>query len=141
MQALTAYQMFSPIHVAWLHRRREHRLDVSSADLDSIEAESPDAINDPLFADYRSRANAGKLHRRRGRKPMSNAEYLRLWHARFEILDEVEAIHERRRNGSDPRMPGDLEPCFQAAETVARRMRLPMGGEWLVRKLSKAGIR
>jgi hypothetical protein len=71
---------------------------------------------------------------------MTNAQYLRLWYARFEIEDEVQAIYARRRAGVEQRLRGDREPCYLAAETVARRMRMPIGGQWLVKKISKAGI-
>jgi hypothetical protein len=135
------YQMFSPIHLAWLDRHDAKRLDITAADLDSIEHHQPDAVIDPLFAKCRALANAGKLRRRPGRKPGTTVDYLTLWYARFEILDEMTAIYERRRSGKARRCRSDREPCYQAAETVARRMRLPYGGPWLVKKISKAGIR
>lgn len=134
------YQLFSPIHLAWLYRRREKGLDVTAGDLDSIESNQPEAVNDPLFAECRALADAGKLYRRRGRKPASPEKGL-LCFARFCILDEMESIYARRRAGLEQRVRGDFEPCYLAAETVARRMRLPIGGRWLVKKISKAGIR
>lgn len=140
MSATNPYQLFSPIHLAWLYRRREKGLDVTASDLDSIERHQPGAVDDPLFAECRALANAGKLYRRRGRKPASPENGL-LWFARFWILDEMEAIRARRRAGLERRQRGDREPCYEAAEVVARRMRLPYSGEWLVRKISKAGVR
>jgi hypothetical protein len=134
------YQLFSPIHRAWLYRCDEQKCDVTVADLDSIEASDPRATDDILFSDYRRRADAGKLYRRRGRKPMTNAEYLRLWHARFEIEVEVQAIYSRRRAGMEHRLRSDREPCYLAAETIARRLKMPITGQWLVKKISKAGI-
>lgn len=134
------YQLFSPIHLAWLYRRREKSFDVTAGDLDSIERNQPEAINDPLFAECRALAKAGKLYRRRGRKPVSPENGL-LCFARFWILDEMEAIHARRRAGLEQRARSDFEPCYQAAEIVARRMRLPYSGRWLVKKISKAGVR
>lgn len=51
MEHIGPFQMFSAIHPAWLHRRHEWKLDVTPADLDSIEAHCPLELEDPLFAD------------------------------------------------------------------------------------------
>lgn len=92
MEFENVFQLFSPIHPAWLYRRCELNEDVVAADLDSIEANFAAAIHDPLFVDYRRRAEAGTLRRRPGRKPNSCAARLRLQYASFEIDDEMEAI-------------------------------------------------
>lgn len=141
MHSANIYEVFSPIHVAWLHRQVRDGLEVTAADLDSIEAAQPEAIHDPLFAEYRRKADSGKLYRKRGPKPLTNVQFLRLWQARFDILDEMEAIRSRRGSGAASRCRGDLEPCYQAAETVARRFRMHISGRSLVKKLSALGIR
>lgn len=41
MQFANPYDLFSPIHIDWLYRRHEKKLDVTTADLDSIEASCP----------------------------------------------------------------------------------------------------
>jgi len=134
------YQLFSPIHLAWLYGGEKFELDMVAADLDSIEANFPEAIHDPLFADYRRRARAGTLRRRPGRKPNSRACWLRLQYASFEIDDEMQAIWARRRSGNHARNRSYLEPCFEAAETVARRMRF--GSGWsLYQRLYRLGTR
>lgn len=141
MQSLSAYDVFTPRHTAWLHRQVEEGLDITEADLDSIEAAFPKAMEDPMFADHRAKAKAGMLRRRRGRKKQTIPEYLRLWAARFEMDDEIQLIWDERRSGKRPRVRGDLDPCFQAAETVARRYRLPCTGASLLKRLYKNGIR
>lgn len=135
------YQLFTPIHPAWLYRQHAKKLDVTPTDLDSIESAFPAAAKDPLFIEYRHRANSGTLRRRPGRKPLTIPQLLRLWAARFAIEDEMEAIWAKRRSGASTRARGDVEPCYQAAEIVARRFRFPCTGEWLLKRLSKEGIR
>lgn len=41
---------------------------------------------------------------------------------------------------SVPRIRSDFEPCFQAAETVAGRFRLPCTGQTLLKRLYKERI-
>jgi hypothetical protein len=139
MQCPGPFEQFSPIHLAWLYRRHELRLDVTAADLDSIEAEQPEAINDPLFSDYRSRADAGNLYRRRGRKPLSVAGNVRLWAARFAIEDEKERLWEARKTGRRQRRRSDESPIHEAANIVAREFRLGSGRS-LLNRLSREGI-
>ena len=139
MIAETPYQLFTPIHPAWLHRCHEQQLDVTAADLDSIEANFPDARADPLFAEYRSRADAGKLHRKRGRKPLSLAGRFRLWAAFFQIEEERIRIRNERQTGKRLRQPFEESPIHQAAEIVARRFRLGSGRS-LLNRLSREGI-
>ena len=138
-QATSPFHMFTPIHPAWLHYHDERKLDVTAADLDSIEDNFPAAVEDPLFADYRARSNAGKLHKRRGRKPMRPADYLYLWHARFQIDDRLAEIQEGRRSGARPRRPYEECPIHQAAEEVARRLRYG-SGQSLLNRLSRHGV-
>ena len=140
MEALSIYDLFSPRHTAWLHRQYAKKLEVTKDDLDSIEAAFPRATLDPLFAEYRARSDAGTLRRRPGRKARSIPVYLRLWAARFEIEDEMQSIWDKRRSGDVPRIRSDFEPCFQAAETVARRFRLPCTGQTLLKRLYKERI-
>ena len=134
------YELFLPIHPAWLYRRKKYGQDVVPADLDSIEANYPEAIHDPLFNDYRRRASAGTLRRRPGRKPLSIATRVRLQHASFEIDYEMQAIWARRRSGERERTRSDLEPCFEAAGTVAGRMGFSSGRS-LYQRLYRVGMR
>ena len=136
MIAENPYQLFSPIHPAWLYCRHEKKLDVTSADLDSIERNFPAAGHDPLFAHYRSLAAAKKLYRRRGRKPASRALG---WLAYFAIEDEKARIWAERRSGMRERRRGDPSPVHEAAEVVARRMRFG-SGQSLLNRLSREGI-
>ena len=39
MIATNPYELFSPVHLAWLYRHYEKKLDVTGAELDSIEAD------------------------------------------------------------------------------------------------------
>ncbi len=133
-------QLSTPIQTAFLYFQHERKRDVTKADLDSIEAAFPAATKGPLFAYHCARAEAGTLRRRPGRSRRTTAEYLRFWHARFEIEEEVERIWALRRTGALKRSRGDLEPCVQAAESVARRLKLPCGGRSLLSRLSKEGI-
>lgn len=139
MHAENPYQFFSPIHLAWLYRRREKRLDVTAADLDSIERHQPEAVDDPLFVECRALAEAGKLYRRRGRKPLSVARRLRLWAACFAIEEEKARIWEERRSGRRRRAYGEDSPIHQAAELVARQFRFGAGRS-LLTQLSREGI-
>jgi hypothetical protein len=122
MTAISPFQMFSPIHLAWLYRCHEKGLDVTAADLASIEAHRPEAVEDPLFADYRSRADSGNLCRRRGRKPIWTRGFGRLICAAVLIDQEVETIWADRRAGLRVRMRGDESPIHEAAENVAREL-------------------
>ena len=127
------HQMFIPIHLPWLYRRREQGLDVTAADLDSIEQHQPDAANDPLFAHCRALAAAGKLHRRRGRKPMTRGGRGMLWAAFFAIEEQKARIWAERRTGGRVRMRGEESPVHEAAELVARRFRFGSGRSLLNR--------
>lgn len=139
MKPITPFDLFTPIHLAWLYRHHDQKLDVTAEDLDSIEAAQPAAISDPLFIEYRSRAEAGKLYRRRGRKPLSVAGRLRLWVARFAINEEKERLWEERRAGVRVRNRSDESPIHEAANIVARRFRLGSGRS-LLNRLSREGI-
>jgi hypothetical protein len=140
MHATNPFELFSPIHPAWLYRRHELKLDVTKADLDAIESNWPSAVDDPLFADYRRRSDAGTLRRRPGRKPLTTAGWLRRWAARFAIEDEVAEILARRRAGA-LRARGDRAPCLQAAELVSREFRFNITPEALHNMLSRGGYR
>jgi hypothetical protein len=139
MRVENPYQLFSPIHLAWLYRRREKKLDVTAADLDSIERNHPRAVDDPLFVKCRALADAGQLYRRRGRKPLSIAGRLRLWAARFAIEEETARIWEERRSGRRRRAYGEDSPIHQAAESVAREFRSGAGRS-LLNQLSREGV-
>jgi hypothetical protein len=140
MNASNPYELFSPIHPAWLYRGHAKKLDVTAADLKSIEKHYPQVADDPLFAEYRARAAAGKLYRRRGRKPKSSLDYLRLWQAHFSIEEEKKRIWTLRRSGVCRRKPYEQAPIHQAAELVARQMRFGTGRA-LLNRLSLERIR
>ena len=137
MNKLTPYHYFTPMHVAWLYVRKARGRDVLRADLDSIEAAYPEAVNDLLFREYRAKAAAGTLRRKPGPKPLTGLKYLRLWWARFEIEEEVAVIWARRQSGTGRREQYALEPCYAASDSVARRMKFHCTGQWLYQRLSK----
>lgn len=124
MHFATPYQLFSPIHVAWLYRRVRDGLDVTSADLNSIEAAQPEAIRDALLKNRRKLADKGQLYRRRGRKPVPRA---RLWAAWCAIQDEKDLIWAERQKGSRVRQRSDDSPIHEAAEKIARTYRFGSG--------------
>ena len=140
MEHVNIYQLFSPIHLAYLYRMHEKGLQIVPSDLDSIEAACPDAAGDPLFADYRARFEAGAIRRRPGRKPMTIPGRLRYWAMQFALEDETAAIWAKRRSGEARRVRGDREPCYQAAEIVIERFKLYCTPETLVNRLSKLGM-
>jgi len=140
MIASNPYELFTPIHLAWLYRHHEKRLDVIAADLDSIEANDPNAMADPLFAHYRSLQVAGRLYRRRGRKPLTMAGRARLWAARFAIEDKKDEILADRRSGRRVRGYGEDSPIHQPADIVARELRFGSGRS-LLNRLSRERIR
>lgn len=139
MIATNPYQLFSPIHLAWLHRQRQKGLDVTAADLDSIERNQPEAVDDPLFAECRALADAGKLYRRRGRKALTLAGRLRLWAAYFAIEEEKARIWHERRCGKRERQYAEDSPIHQAADLVAREFRMGCGRS-LINRLSRERI-
>jgi hypothetical protein len=139
MIANSPYELFSPIHLAWLYRCRDKNLDVTAADLDSIEMHQPRAAEDPLFVNFRALANAGRLYRRRGRKPLSLAGRARLWAAHFAIEDEKARIWIERRAGLLARSYGEDSPVHQAADIVAQQFRLGSGRS-LLNRLSRERI-
>ncbi len=141
MKHVSVFEMFSPIHLAWLHRQDAKGLEVLPADLDSIEQNHPASAHEPLFIDYRRREAAGLLRRRPGRKPLTTAGWLRLWAARFAIEDETALIWDRRRAGIAGRSRGDLAPCLQAAELVSREFGFNVTPEALHNRLSRGGFR
>ena len=141
MEIIGPFEMFSPRHIAYLRRRHDNLQDVTSADLDSIQTFCPAVIRDPLFIDYRRRADAGTLRRRPGRKPLTTTGWLRLWAARFAIEEEVSAIWQRRRAGTEPRQQSDMSPCLQAAEMVSREFRFNTTPEALHNRLSRGRFR
>ena len=135
------FQLFSPIHLAFLHRQHEKGLQVVSADLDSIEATCPDAASDPLFVYYRALAAAGRLNRRPGRKPISWGMKARLWFAKQEIDDEVKAIRARRRAGEEIRPYNGIPPRVQAADFVAHNFYFFCTGRSLLNRISRERFR
>lgn len=137
MIATNPYQLFSPIHVAWLYRCRENGLDVTAADLDLIERRQPQAVDDPLFAECRALANAGRLYRRRGRKPTGGRGML--WYAYFAIEEERQRIWDERRSGKRERQYAEDSPIHQAAEIVARELRFGSGRS-LLNRLAREGV-
>jgi hypothetical protein len=139
MIANSPYELFSPIPLAWLYRCRDKNLDVTAADLDSIEMHQAEAIHDPLFREYRELASLGRLYRRRGRKPLSLAGRARLWAAHFAIEDEKARIWAGRREGLRTRSYGEDSPVHQAADIVAQLFRLGSGRS-LLNRLSRERI-
>ena len=141
MELIGPFEMFSPIHLAWLYRRHDGGLEVTAADLDSIEIHCADATSDPLFIEYRRRAAAGLLRRRPGRKPATFGTLARLWFAEREIEDEVKAIHARRRSGESARQYNADPPGLQAANFVAHEFWFFCSGRTLLNRISKEHIR
>ncbi len=141
MDHVSVFDMFSPIHLAYLQRCAAKGLEVVPADLDSIERNHPAAAHDSLFVEYRRRAAAGLLRRRPGRKPLTTAKRLRLWAAQFAIEDETARIWELRRGGMAPRNRSDLPPCMQAAALVSREFGFNVTPEALHNRLSRGGFR
>lgn len=127
MEAVSPYELFSPIHVAWLHRRDRLGLEVMPAELDSIAANQADAVSDALFVEYLDRAAAGRLRRKRGRKSIWERGFGRLIWAGILVDDEVEAIWSDRRSGHRKRQRCDDSPIHEAAEKVARELRYGSG--------------
>ena len=134
------YQLFSPIHLAYLYRMDEKNLQIVPSDLDSIETACPDACRDPLFGHYRALAAAGRLRRKPGRKPISHGVSAKLWVAKQEINDEVKAIRERRRAGLERRPYNGDSPRIQAANLVARDYGFHCTGRSLLNRISKERI-
>lgn len=140
MEVIGPYQMFSPIHIAWLRWRDKNQQEVVPADLDSIQAHQPAAIDDPLFADYRLRAAAGLLRRRPGRKPMTDGCLARLSLAKMLIKEEVKETRDRRRSGAEHRPRNGIPPCIQAADYVAEEFYFHCTGRALLNRISKERI-
>lgn len=141
MECIGPFEMFSPIHLAYLERCDANGLEVLPADLDSIERNHLAAAHDPLFREYRRRAAAGLLRRRPGRKPPSFGTYARLWFAKMEIEEEVKAIHSRRRAGTEKRQYNADPPGLQAANLIAWDYRFNCTGATLRARISKERIR
>lgn len=135
----TPYEVFSPIHPAYLRYLLKNDRDVTAAHLDSIECHFPNAMMDPLFAEHRARSNAGKLYLKRGRKPQSINRGM-LWMIFFAIEEERERIWAERRNKSRTRLRGGASPGIEAAQTVADRLRLNCTGEALLNRLARERI-
>lgn len=140
MQCDNVFQLFSPVHLAWLYRCQSEGLEVTVTDLDSIEAAVPGAADDPLFAEFRALGKAGKLRRRSGRKPASIGTLARLWFAKREIEDEVRAILDRRRSGAERRSYNGIPPRVQAADYVAHEFYFHCTGRALLNRISKERI-
>lgn len=140
MEHENLFQLFTPIHLAYLYRQHDKGLEVVTADLDSIEAACPAANRDPLFAEYRALAAAGQLRRRPGRKPISIGVIARLWFAKQEIDDGVKAIRARRRAGKEYRPYNGDSPRVQAANYVAYNYYFFCTGRSLLNRISKERI-
>jgi hypothetical protein len=137
MEHIGPFQMFSPIHLAYLKGRHADGLDVVPSDLDSVEREHPAAVQDSLFIEYRERAAAGLLRRRPGRKAPSFGTYARLWFAKMEIEDEVKAIWARRRAGTETRQYNAASPGLMAADRIAWDYSFYCSGATLRARISK----
>ena len=140
MEHTNLFQLFSPIHLAFLYRQHEKRDQVVPADLNSIEASCPDAVKDPLFIEYRAMAAAGRLRRKPGRKPICIGRLVRLWLAKEEIDKEVKAIRARRRSGEECRPYNGDSPRVQAANFVAYNSYFHCTGRALLNRISKERI-
>ena len=137
MEHISVFEMFSPIHLAYLERCDENGLEVVPADLDSIECEHPAAVQDPLFIDYRDREAAGLLRRRPGRRAATFGTYARLWFAKMEIEDEVKAMWARRRAGTETRRYNAASPGLMAADRIAWDYSFYCSGATLRARISK----
>ncbi|MBC8038613.1 MAG: hypothetical protein H7X89_15505 [Rhizobiales bacterium] len=141
MDHISVFEMFSPIHLAYLKRCHADGREVVSSDLDSIERHHPAAVQDPLFTEYRALAAAGLLRRRPGRKAPSFGTYARLWFAKGEIEDEVKAIWARRRSGLERRQYNSDPPGLIAASRIAWEYGFNCSGATLRARISKERIR
>lgn len=119
----------------------QNQQEVVPADLDSIEANQPAAIDHPLFAEYRVRAAAGLLRRRPGRKSMTEGCLARLSLAKMVIAEEVKKMRDRRRSGAEHRPRNGIPPCIQAANFVAHEYYFHCSGRALLNRISKERIR
>lgn len=137
MDHIGVFEMFSPIHLAYLQRCDAKGLEVVPADLDSIEREHPAAVRDPLFIEYRGRAAAGLLRRRPGRKAATFGTYALLWFAKMEIADEVKAIWARRRAGTETRQYNAACPGLMAADRIASDYSFYCSGATLRARISQ----
>ena len=134
---VSLFEMFSPIHLAYLKRCHARGLEVFPADLDSIEREHAAAVQDPLFIEYRHRAAAGLLRRRPGRRAATFGTYILLWFAKMEIADEVKAIWTRRRAGTETRQYNAASPGLMAADRIAWDYSFHCSGATLRARISK----
>lgn len=137
MNPIGVFEMFSPIHMAYLKRCHTKGLPVIPADLDTIEQNHPAAAQDPLFFEYRGRAAAGLLRRRPGRRAATFGSYARLWFAKMEIDDEVKAIWARRRAGTETLQHNSAPPGLMAADRIAWDYSFYCSGTTLRARISK----
>lgn len=137
MDHISVFEMFSPIHLAYLKRCAAEGREAVPADLDSIERSHPAAAQDPLFIDYRGRAAAGLLRRRPGRRAATFGTYALLCFAKMEIADEVKAIWARRRAGTETRQYNAAPPGLLAANQIAWDYSFYCSGATLRARISK----
>lgn len=122
MDIRSPFYRFSPDSVGRLVWREAVGLPITPADVQRVVEATCDAMSDPLVRRYAERVQSGEI-RNRGR-PKKEYPPLLFVETLYEIRKEE--IWERRRweESGRGRVRGDLEPCFEAAEYVARFCRL-----------------
>ena len=120
MDMRSPFYRFSPDSVGRLVWREAVGLPITPADVQRVVEATCDAMSDPLVRRYVERVQSGEIRINRGR-PKKEYPPLLFVETLYEIRKEE--IWERRRSGK-PEAPSHWEPCFEAAEYVARFCRL-----------------
>ena len=125
--------LFDPDSIGWLHRKVGKGDFITAADLARIGDADRNAFADPVLQDQVLLALEGRLPTRRGRPPEHPRVGSKITMADVLIEDRVAQIRaERKASGTR----GEREPRIQAAEELARSLRLNMSAEALLNRIS-----
>ena len=123
MDRRSPWYYFSRDSVGSLRRREARGEPLTPEDIQRVVDATPDAHSNPELAVFVERVHSGDIRARRGRP---RKEYPPLPIIDFlyeERKDEIWACRRLHR----ARVRGDFEPCVEAAEYVARTLRLASG--------------
>lgn len=146
MRTDTPWYLFDPTSPGWIIRKHNNKLAgrkefIYAEDVERILTAHPDAISEPIIAEYAGKARRGELRKPAGRRAKGNGFHVHLFLAR-EVVEDKMAAWKRARLDASPEAPpkGKGEPGLfeKACEEVAREMRFPMAGRSLANAMSRS---
>lgn len=140
MHKSSPWYAWDPASPGFILRKHDSGKRLTWEDIERVLAAYPEAIENPIIADYAEKARRGKLPKAAGRRRSGPAHLVRLFFAREMVEEKMTNWREARRRGSPdaPRRGRGEKSLFELAyEEVAREMRFAMSGPSLMNAISR----